>query len=323
MISVPQLPRFASLLLGLSLAASVAVHAQDSVVTINEIMYHPADDTGEWVELHNQMAVDVDLSGWRLSGGIEYDFPQDTVIPAGGYIVVALNPGTPSGSIGPFTGRLSNSSDTVRLCNNSSRIMDEVTYRDGGQWPVAPDGSGAALAKRHPELASDEPANWSFRTVIGGTPGGRNFRDASYPGVPATFDNMELLSYGSPWRYNESGADLGQGWANVSYPAGGDWQQGDGMLGFDPDAAGSGLPTTLVGYWSFNNGETPANSGTGDALIQRGSGSAGQDGVFLGTAVRVEGIVGGGAAFAGRGIGGCRRQCAAGRTGCRGFQPGR
>ena len=47
--------------------------ALDSTVVFNEVMYHPADDPGapgpEWIELHNQMAVDMDLSRWRLSGG--------------------------------------------------------------------------------------------------------------------------------------------------------------------------------------------------------------------------------------------------------------
>ena len=41
----------------------------DSTVVFNEVHYHPADREPfyEWVELHNQMAVSMDLSGWRLS----------------------------------------------------------------------------------------------------------------------------------------------------------------------------------------------------------------------------------------------------------------
>jgi len=40
----------------------------DSTVVFNEIMYNPAgtgaaSDSQEWVELYNQMGVDVDLSG--------------------------------------------------------------------------------------------------------------------------------------------------------------------------------------------------------------------------------------------------------------------
>ena len=45
----------------------------DSTVVFNEIMYHPpADEDGqlEWIELHNQLAVDMDVSDWRLAGGV-------------------------------------------------------------------------------------------------------------------------------------------------------------------------------------------------------------------------------------------------------------
>ena len=51
----------------------------DSVVVFNEVMYHPVasqgEADGEWVELHNQMDVKVDLSGWSLQGGIDFSFP--------------------------------------------------------------------------------------------------------------------------------------------------------------------------------------------------------------------------------------------------------
>ena len=46
----------------------------DSVVVFNEIMYHPAGNESqmEWIELHNQMAVDIDLSDWSIAGGIDF-----------------------------------------------------------------------------------------------------------------------------------------------------------------------------------------------------------------------------------------------------------
>ena len=65
----------------------------DSTVVFNEIMYHPADESGvEWIELHNQMAVDMDISGWRIDGGVSFDFPEGTVVPGQGYAVVASDP---------------------------------------------------------------------------------------------------------------------------------------------------------------------------------------------------------------------------------------
>ena len=64
----------------------------DSVVVFNELMYHPESDsrTDEWIELHNQMSVDVDLSRWELTGGIGFQFPTGTILPAGAYVVIAV-----------------------------------------------------------------------------------------------------------------------------------------------------------------------------------------------------------------------------------------
>ena len=63
----------------------------DSVVVFNEIMYHPGpmQSTGEWIELHNQMAVDVDLSGWSIKGGIQYTFPEGTFLAGDDYLLIA------------------------------------------------------------------------------------------------------------------------------------------------------------------------------------------------------------------------------------------
>ena len=64
-----------------------------SPVIISEIMYHPVPfDTGaEYIELYNTTSSDISLDGWRFTKGIDYAFPAGTVIPAGGYLVVAAN----------------------------------------------------------------------------------------------------------------------------------------------------------------------------------------------------------------------------------------
>lgn len=144
------------LLFSLLLAATTRSAHADSVVVFNEIMYHPPTNEAaqEWLELHNQMAVDVDLSGWSLTGGIDFPFAEGTIIPGGGYLVVAASPAdlmTATGLtnvLGPFAGRLSNAGEKLELHNNNGRLMDSVTYGVAGDWPVGPDGSGVSLAKR-------------------------------------------------------------------------------------------------------------------------------------------------------------------------------
>lgn len=183
-----------------ALYGSVPMPKRDAVVVFNEIHYHPAGDTSglEFVELHNQLVADVDMSNWRLRGDADYDFPEGTILPGRGYLVVAKDPAllaleTGHSALGPFSGTLSNSGGRLRLYNNNRsfrsqlggvgspgeirneqegrRIMDEITYADSTPWPVGPDGSGATLAKRRPEQGTAHPINWSASVQPNGTPG--------------------------------------------------------------------------------------------------------------------------------------------------------
>src|SRR5881275_2798392 len=164
--------RLTILLVLLSIPAATLA---DTVVVFNEIMYHPAtnEPTMEWVELHNQEAVDVDLSGWAITGGIDYSFASNTIVRGNGYLVLAASPETLMAAtgltnvLGPFTGRLSNNGDTVRLRNNSGRVMDEISYGVEGDWPVAPDGSGVSLSKMDRDAASGPAENWRASEQMG------------------------------------------------------------------------------------------------------------------------------------------------------------
>ncbi len=169
---------------------------RDSVVVFNEIHYHPAGDNDalEYIELYNQMAINVDLSNWYLDG-IDFNFPEGTVINAQDYLVIAKNPGNYPGSLGPYSGTLSNSGENLRLYNNNlsfrttagagpkgaistsldrRRIMDEISYGDTYPWPLGPDGSGSTLAKIAPATGSAHPQNWTHSTTLNGTPGSEN-----------------------------------------------------------------------------------------------------------------------------------------------------
>ncbi|MEM7384973.1 MAG: lamin tail domain-containing protein, partial [Verrucomicrobiota bacterium] len=150
----------------------------DSVVVFNEMMYHPLEDSGgiEWLEIFNQMAVDIDLSAWSLAGGVEFSFPEGTVLGGGGYLAVVggVADSIPPNVFGPFSGTLSNEGDSVYLVNNSGRVMDSLHYRDSLPWPEGADGSGHTLAKRDPRTPSGEAALWTTSRTPGGSPGRPN-----------------------------------------------------------------------------------------------------------------------------------------------------
>ncbi|MBI4601432.1 MAG: lamin tail domain-containing protein, partial [Planctomycetes bacterium] len=134
-------------------------------VVLNEIMYHTIDNDNrkEYVELHNKGSVAHDLTGWRMSDGIDFDIPPGTVIPAGGYLVIARDPtlftgpasiyGLPAGRVlSPSTqaaidrfGGLRNRGERVTLSDQLERTVDTLRYHDGGEWPRWADGFGSSL----------------------------------------------------------------------------------------------------------------------------------------------------------------------------------
>ena len=194
---------------GMIALGAAGISLADSTVVWNEISYHPERDEArlEWVELYNQMAVDMDLSGWYLDGGIRYVFPEGTIVPGSGFLVVAVEPAALSGLgiscpvLGPFSGRLDNSGERIEIRNNDGRVMDWVRYRDSGSWPTEADGSGATLAKRDPDLSSPPARNWTASAEIGGTPGAHNFPSAAGLGrYPAG-----LVAY---WNFDQAAGQL-------------------------------------------------------------------------------------------------------------------
>ncbi len=192
----------------------------DSTVVFSELMYHPlADDArGEWIELRNLLAVDMDLSGWSLRDAVSFDFPNGTVVPADGYLIVAASPTAWDGFeskaqvLGPWTGALSNGGETLELYNNSQRRMDVVQYDDQLPWPVAADGSGFTLAKRDEYWTSQDASNWQVSRQPGGTPGTSNF-----PQPDLTPLQTQLISLNSSWRYDDTNRAWGPEWRDRSF----------------------------------------------------------------------------------------------------------
>ncbi len=187
--------------------------ASPGSITFTELMYHPAvDEDLEWIELHNPMAIDMDLSGWALAGGIDFTFAEGTILAPDGYLVVAADPSRVPGALGPYAGRLSNDGERIDLMNNGGRRIDSVGFADDDPWTPKADGSGFTLAKADPDAASDHAENWTVSTELGGTPGAANRLD---PHAPPT--KVELVALDATWAYDTSGAYPDADWAAATY----------------------------------------------------------------------------------------------------------
>ena len=66
------------------------IAAQGQNIIINEIMYHPSsqDVREEYVELLNAGATTANLSGWKITGGIDFAFPANVTLGPGRLLVV-------------------------------------------------------------------------------------------------------------------------------------------------------------------------------------------------------------------------------------------
>jgi len=150
-----------------------------SSVVINELMYDPVsnDDNDEYIELFNRTGSPVNLSGWRLEGGIQFTFPTNTVLAANGYIVVAENLTNllarypqlnNTNLLGNYSGSLKNSGERVALSmpdttngtNTIHIVVDELSYGSGGQWPGWARGGGSSLERRDARADSRQASTW-------------------------------------------------------------------------------------------------------------------------------------------------------------------
>src|SRR3989442_11630896 len=115
------------------LALAAIVFSANGGVVINEIFYHAPDDIDdlEYVELHNPGDQPVDLSGWRFTKGIQYQFPPGTKIEASGFLVICRNLDRFKefygfAAQGNFYQPLRTSAERIELANATTATPDRV-----------------------------------------------------------------------------------------------------------------------------------------------------------------------------------------------------
>jgi hypothetical protein len=208
-------------------------------VLISEVMYHAAPPSAaalaidatidesrlEFIEISNPTGASVDLTNWRIRGGVDFDFPANTQLAAGAsLLVLPFNPSDPLNAlrlaafkahyalapsvllVGGYAGQLDNNGERIALQRPTSALPDEpniiprvgedeIVYDDLAPWPTAADGTGASLQRSSINSYGNAAASWhsadptpgSF-AVDGGPPGDFN-DDGRIDGV-----DMELLA---------------------------------------------------------------------------------------------------------------------------------
>ena len=148
-------------------------------LVISEIMYHPSDRPDgrnlEFIEIYNSQEWFEDISGFRISGSIDYTFAKNTLLPAHGYLLLAAVPADIqavhglSGAL-PYVGALPNGSGTLRIRNRQDAVLWEITYGSTTPWPVSADGAGHSLVLARPSFGEGDARAWAASALAGGSP---------------------------------------------------------------------------------------------------------------------------------------------------------
>lgn len=196
----------------------------ESDVIINEIHHSPDVKTEkvEFVELYNRSTNAVDLSGWRLSDGVEFVFAPGVVVAPGGYVVVAQDPVALKQKFGvtahgPWTGRLDNHGETVELRDSSGAVRDKVTYKLGFPWPTVGDPPGYSIELINPAADNDLGGHW--RASVAG-----NVQQSK----------RLVLGNGAVWRYMKGTTAPPAEWRGIGFDDSA-WAAGAAPIGYDPN----------------------------------------------------------------------------------------
>ncbi len=197
--------------------------ARSTGFAITEIHYHPQSRGDgrnlEFIEIYNSQPWPEDLSGCRLSGAVDYLFPEGTLLDGGSYLVVAAVPedvkthyGLDSVS-GPFEGALPNGGGTIRLRNRIDAILLEVDYGDRDGWPISADGWGHSMVLARPSYGQGDVRSWFASVAMEGSPGkadpqlGDAYSGVVFNEVLAHTDDP-ILDYLELYNYSDRDIDL-------------------------------------------------------------------------------------------------------------------
>ena len=171
-------------------------------LVITEIMPYSvagSADNGEWLEVYNTTAANIDLVGvtlkYKTISVVIAAKGGTTVVPAGGYLVLGrstdktANGGAQVDYSYGITIQMANTGGTLTL-ESGSTVIDTVVYGSGSGWPTLTKGIAIQLAAgKTDSVSNDTGSNWCnatapYGTGMAGTPDAANGTCGAPPPPP-------------------------------------------------------------------------------------------------------------------------------------------
>ncbi|MFP6898466.1 MAG: lamin tail domain-containing protein [Roseibacillus sp.] len=170
------------------------VPADGTNLVVSELHYHPTNpstpaelavsndrDDFEFLEFLNIGPTALDLTGVRFDSGINFTFPDHTIMQVGERLLLIRNRAGFEARYGPlagvqafdYTGRFSNDGEAVVITGVSPDPIISFTYNDQVPWPTTADGLGPSMSLLDPfaQPPHGDAASWEASRQPGGTPG--------------------------------------------------------------------------------------------------------------------------------------------------------
>lgn len=230
-----------------------ALLAQAEQVVITEIMHSPPRGLPAWVEVWNQTVTPFDIARWRLTGNIDFAFPDFSATNAAAsflraYERIVISSATPEATraaytnlstnvrvFGPWVGHLVPTGDRVALQDKNGTAVCRVHYGDRGAWSPAANGAGHTLVLRDSNKKIDDARNWTVSSQPLGTPGfdpRLNVETTVRSPEPITPPSgQRLVDYVDTWRHWARSESVPARWREAAFD-GSAWPKGEGLLGF-------------------------------------------------------------------------------------------
>jgi len=146
-------------------------------IIINEIMYAPANDEPEWIEIKNISGKEINLKNWTLGDASSKSTitNNDFLIEPDSFLVIAgkdlifdyyeIQSKVIVSSLPSFN----NGGDDVIVRDNYNRIIDSIKYAE--DWGI----TGKSIERKFEDASSNEINNWGIhKSLMNGSPGRTN-----------------------------------------------------------------------------------------------------------------------------------------------------